>query len=75
MSSTLSHLIHTLSLHLSHTLTYDDPTHTIATSNAQRLVQMMIINIFSIHHASDSHTGGLDSLIGLQSAISIVHCI
>ncbi len=54
MDTTRTHLTHLLTLHLSHTLT---STHTSTSSDAERLVQMTAINVFSIHHAVDSHTG------------------
>ncbi len=64
MDSTLSHLSHLLIRHLTaggahasvsdaHALAGD--AHALA--ETQRLVQMTAINVFSIHHAVDSHVG------------------
>ena len=64
MDSTLSHLSHLLTRHLTaggaHASVSDahasaGDAHALA--ETQRLVQMTAINVFSIHHAVDSHVG------------------
>ncbi len=57
MDSTLSHLSHLLTAHLTCDDAHASANDAHALAEAQRLVQMTAINVFSIHHSADSHVG------------------